>query len=180
MLKQLDHSWCRTLYDALASKLVLYGRSLGLTPAEAEDVLHDTFAALLRLQEVPLEPERYGRRAYRNRALNLRRSWLRRLSLDLHARCWFEPSPDEDPREARAMRELAHLPAAQREAVVLRIWHGCTFKEIGELTGVSQHTAAGRYRYGLSRLRQELEGLEDEPQGCSGAAVGWLDAPTPI
>ena len=45
----------------------------------------------------------------------------------------------------------------QREVIVLKIWHDCTFEEIGELLEISPNTAAGRYRYGLQKLKFRLE-----------------------
>jgi len=170
-----DNSWCRALYDTMGARLLLYGRGLGLSHAESEDVLHDTFGVLLRLARAPREPERYCRRAFRNRALNVRRGWLRRWAREWYSRSWFEVSPRDDARERQAMRQLTRLPEEQREAVVLRIWHHCSFKEIGELTGVSMHTAAGRYRYGISRLRHVMEGMNDEEHERSGSQAGWLD-----
>jgi hypothetical protein len=43
-----DNGWCEQLYEDQAAKLILYGRALGLSHAEAEDVLQETFIALLR------------------------------------------------------------------------------------------------------------------------------------
>ena len=45
--------WREELYDAKAAELIIYGRALGLTHGEAEDVLQETFVALLRLQVLP-------------------------------------------------------------------------------------------------------------------------------
>ena len=41
----------------------------------------------------------------------------------------------------------------QREVIVLKIWHRCTFEEIGGLLEISPNTAAGRYRYGLQKIK---------------------------
>ena len=56
------------------------------------------------------------------------------------------------------MRGLAALPQDQREVIVLKIWHKHTFEEIGGLLDISPNTAAGRYRYGLQKLRMFLKG----------------------
>ncbi len=45
------------LYDAQAAPLILYGRALGLSHAVAEDVLHETFRALLELGAAPARLE---------------------------------------------------------------------------------------------------------------------------
>jgi RNA polymerase sigma-70 factor (ECF subfamily) len=60
------------------------------------------------------------------------------------------------------MECLASLPTEQREVIVLKIWHDLTFERIGELVGVSPNTVAGRYRYGLRRIRTCLEGMTYE------------------
>jgi hypothetical protein len=44
--EQLKVHWCERLYEAKATELILYGRALGLSHGEAEDVLHETFAEL--------------------------------------------------------------------------------------------------------------------------------------
>lgn len=170
--------WQRALYEARAAGLLLYGRSLGLGHGEAEDVLHDTFAALLALPAPPDAPERYCLRAYRNRALNLRRSLWRRLAAELECRRWFESAPDETPLERAAMKCLAQLPVEQREVIVLKIWHGHTFEAVAGLTGCLPNTAASRYRYGLEKLRACLKGTEHEPEPGNPAAI--LEAATPL
>lgn len=168
------------LYQAQAAKLLLYGRALGLSHGEAEDVLHEVFVGLLKLTEWPQNPENYLVRAIRNRALNLRRSFLRRLARELESQRWFDPNPDESDSERAAMRCLEHLPTDQREVIVLKIWHQRTFEEIGELLGLSPNTAAGRYRYGLQKIRTCLlqVGIPDshELNRSLDEASGLLDA----
>ena len=85
--------------------------------------------------------------------LNYRRSFLRRLSREFASARWFDPSPGETPAERAAMRCLEGLPPDQREVIVLKIWHGHTFEEIASLLDLSPNTAAGRYRYGMNKLR---------------------------
>lgn len=145
--------WCEALYEVQASVLLLYGRALGLSHAEAEDVLHEVFQALLGLSEPPDSPHRYVVRAYRHRAINRHRSLWRRLSNEIHAQRWFDSTGETDESERRAMNCLATISAEQREVIVLKFWHDHTFEEIGTLLGISPHTAAGRYRYGLNKLR---------------------------
>lgn len=154
--------WCEALYQAKAAELILYGRALGLGHGEAEDVLQETFLALMQMPQRPLEPEHYCVRSFRNRALNHRRSLWRRLTRELESIRWFEKSPGESEAERAAMNCLAELPVEQREAIVLKIWHHFTFEEIGRLLGISPNTAAGRYRYGLQKLKLRLEAVAYE------------------
>jgi RNA polymerase sigma-70 factor (ECF subfamily) len=168
--------WSQKLYETKAAGLVLYGRALGLSHAEAEDVLHETFAALLQLPGCPAQPEHYCTRSFRNRAMNYRRSLWRRLTRELESRRWFEQATDESPAERAAMQSLADLPVEQREVIVLKIWHERTFEEIGELLDISPNTAAGRYRYGLQKLKLRLEGedYERERDELSGKPIALL------
>jgi DNA-directed RNA polymerase specialized sigma24 family protein len=45
--------WCENLYRAKASGLILYGLALGLSHGEAEDVLQETFVALINAWTPP-------------------------------------------------------------------------------------------------------------------------------
>lgn len=159
---------------------MLYGRALGLGHGEAEDVLQETFLALLQMAQPPADPERYCLRSFRNRALNHRRSFWRRILRELESRRWFERRPGETAAERAAMRCLAELPMPQREVIVLKIWHQHTFEEIGALLGVSPNTAAGRYRYGLEKLRAGMKGECYEPHESVGNTISFLDAASPV
>lgn len=172
--------WREALYDAKATELILYGRALGLSHGEAEDVLQETFLALMQKPAPPREPEHYCLRSFRNRALNYKRSLWRRLTRELESHRWFEKSPDESPAERAAMRCLAGLPLEQREAVVLKIWNRYTFEEIGGLLGISPNTASGRYRYGLQKIKNQLEGLAYERDGFTGDPLAFLASATAV
>ena len=168
--------WCQELYESHAPQILLYGRALGLSHCEAEDVLQETFVALMRKDESPNEPLHYCLRSFRNRVLNYRRSLWRRLTRELESSRWFEPSESESPQERAAMRCLAKLPAEQREVIVLKIWHEYTFEQIGELLEASPNTVAGRYRYGLQKLRAHLSKNEYEKLEPNRDATAFLEA----
>jgi len=171
-----EQHWCEALYDVKAAELILYGRALGLGHSEAEDVLQETFVALMRLAGPPAKLEHYCVRSYRNRALNHRRSLWRRLTREWESLRWFEKSPGELPAERRAMSALATLPIEQREVIVLKVWHGCTFEEIGGLQEISPNTAAGRYRYGLQKLKEQIKGVVYERDELERETTGFLAA----
>ena len=54
-------------------------------------------------------------------------------------------------------RLVERLSAEQKEVVILRHYHGLSFKEIAEKTGVSINTSLGRMRYALINLRKMIE-----------------------
>jgi RNA polymerase sigma-70 factor (ECF subfamily) len=172
--------WCEALYEAKAADLILYGRALGLSHSEAEDVLQETFVALMQRAEEPELPEHYCLRAFRNRALNYRRSLWRRLAREFESHRWFERSEEESPLEREAMRCLTGLPIEQREVIVLKIWHEHTFEEIGDLLGISPNTAAGRYRYGLQKLKSCLKGAAYESNERIGDTIAYVGATPPL
>ena len=188
-----EHSnWLERFYDAKASGLILYGRALGLGHGEAEDVLQETFLALMQSPDLPREPENYCVRSFRNRALNYKRSLWRRLAREVLAdgQHWFEKSPDEAEQSLQtdAVRRLAELPQEQREVIVLKIWNQFTFEEIGGLLEISPNTAAGRYRYGLQKMKLKLaadalwrsgapqEGVVYERDGFTGEPIAFAAA----
>ncbi len=172
--------WCESLYEAKASQLVLYGRALGLSHSEAEDVLQETFMAFLQQDTPPEKPEHYCLRSFRNRALNYRRGLWRRLTRELEAHRWFERAEGETAQEQAAMRCLARLPREQREVIVLKIWHQHTFEMIGELLETSPNTVAGRYRYGLQKLKAHLKVQDYERFESTREPFAFLDTAPPV
>ena len=180
MTGRAQPGWCESLYEAKASELILYGRALGLSHSEAEDVLQETFVALLRLAEAPARPEHYCVRAFRNRALNYRRSLWRRLAREWESLRWFEHNSSETAEERHAMIALGELPQEQREVIVLKIWHEYTFEEIAGLLAISPNTAAGRYRYGLQKLRNSMKGAMYERIERTGNAIAFVGAAPPF
>jgi RNA polymerase sigma-70 factor (ECF subfamily) len=172
--------WCQGLYETQAAPLILYGRALGLSHCEAEDVLHETFLALMQQVVAPDQPSHYCLRSFRNRALNYRRSLWRRLTRELESQRWFERADGETPQERAAMRGLARLPREQREVIVLKLWHDHTFEEIGALLELSPNTVAGRYRYGLQKLRTYLKTEDYEQTESSREPIAVLATALPL
>ncbi len=178
-----QRGWCEALYQHKASELILYGRALGLSHAESEDVVQETFVHLMQRLDSPEKPEHYCVRSFRNRALNYRRSLWRRLTRELESKRWFERASSESPLEREAMQALATLPREQREVIVLKIWHEYTFEEIGRLLEISPNTAAGRYRYGIQKLKLCLKGASYEREQRDervGNPLAFLGATPPL
>jgi RNA polymerase sigma factor (sigma-70 family) len=63
-----------------------------------------------------------------------------------------------DERVAAALRRaLSHLPAPQREVVVLKLLRGVAFAEIGRIVGASEEAVRMRFSRALRAIRADLE-----------------------
>ena len=152
------------LFDRFGSRL--YGVALSMLGSreDAEDAVQELFVGLVRwrsrLAEVDdLEGYLFVclRHAVARRATRRGRqpqSWdpvqLGELVAD---RRGAPPAGDVE----RLERALQGLPAAQREAIALKIEGSLTFAQIGRVLDISPNTAASRYRYALGRLRAAME-----------------------
>ncbi len=70
----------------------------------------------------------------------------------------IEPQFDwENETQSALAAAVGSLPHDQREVLVLKIWNELTFNEIAGALGISQNTAASRYRYALANLKKSLQ-----------------------
>jgi len=68
------------------------------------------------------------------------------------------PAGDGDPDATEALgAALARLAPERREVVGLKVHHGLTFVQIGEVLAIPPDTAASRYRRALEDLRRLME-----------------------
>jgi len=75
---------------------------------------------------------------------------------------------------------IDELPEVQRMAIVLRRYDDISYEEIGEILEISPNTVAGRYRYGLEKLRACLRQENYERLESHREDFGVLDAPASI
>ncbi len=61
----------------------------------------------------------------------------------------------------RISAAIDELPTDQREVFVLRQVQNLSFKEIGDITGVSENTVKSRMRYALERLQRALADYQE-------------------
>ena len=52
---------------------------------------------------------------------------------------------------------IEELPESQKEVLRMRFFQDMSFREIGDMTGVSINTALGRMRYAVINLRKMIE-----------------------
>jgi RNA polymerase sigma-70 factor, ECF subfamily len=62
----------------------------------------------------------------------------------------------QEERALQLAEALDRLPAAQREALVMQNWQGCTLAEIAESMGRTRAAVAGLLKRGLQQLREQL------------------------
>jgi RNA polymerase sigma-70 factor (ECF subfamily) len=145
------------LYDRCGARLYRYALLMLADPPAAEDAVQEAFCRLAPV--IRKDPEAvtvaYAAAVVRNECYTIlrkrRRSGGREGAL-------LEPASPEATAEERLILEqaLAGLPVEQREVIYLKVFEGMTFREIGELCGVSVNTAASRHRYALAALRRAL------------------------
>jgi RNA polymerase sigma-70 factor (ECF subfamily) len=93
-------------------------------------------------------------RAVRNATFNQIRDRSRETELD---DLWLEGPRGTFHTTIELQSALGQLPEEQREVVVLHIWGQLNFEEVGAALEISPNTAASRYRYGLSKLREQFQ-----------------------
>jgi RNA polymerase sigma-70 factor (ECF subfamily) len=164
----------REWLETYGPKLLLFARQQTRSHEDAEDVFQDAIVKLIekiRHDEFVGGPEAWQPYLY---------TTIRRLSIDLsrrddrrkrredfigtddeaiHAEAfhpWFESESSDDETRVQLEEKLKELPEKFAEVVLMKIWGERTFAEIGEILGISQNTAASRYRYGLEALKKSL------------------------
>lgn len=154
----------RDWLERLGPALVLFARQWAESHADAEDVVQDAFVRFWRHgRHRARDPRAYLFASVRRSALDRRRGDRRRRRREAAA---ARPEPMFDAAAGRAERReaveaaLCRLPTEQREVVVMKIWGGLTFRQIGAVLDVSPNTAASRYRYALAALRGALDSEE--------------------
>ncbi len=136
------------IYHRHVRPLLAYARTLTRDDALSEDLVQDAFLRILRhdANRIVASLKAFLYTSIRNAAIDRTRRLKVRHGHESPPRCVHSPGPDF------ILDAIDLLPAEQREAVILRVYSGMTFEEIGELLGVPLQTAASRYRYALEKL----------------------------
>ena len=160
---QAHEDW-RKLWRDYGPRLLLFARQQTPHLADAEDLVQEAFV-------------RYWRAREKDSTLTpgLMFTMVRRIAID-HARrnggrvrreiaagmpeesaaVWFADPVETQERREMLEEALRSLPQTQREVLVLKIWGGLTFEQVGDTLDIPANTAASRYRYALGQLRQTL------------------------
>ena len=156
-------------------KLLLFARQQTRSQQDAEDVMQDALVKLIDkiqsgdfvggMQAWP--PYLYT--AIRRLAIDLGRRDDRRKRREDSVRDdteaiaydgsdpWFDTDSSDDEIRTQLEAKLKEVPSKFAEVIIMKIWGERTFSEIGEILGISQNTAASRYRYGIEALKKSLD-----------------------
>lgn len=154
------------LYDEYGDSMYRYLATKLGSAGDAEDVLQEVFCRLVRYRtrlRFVRKPRAFVFRVARNEANRFLRARiqndgaLRSIGTSPDAFLSAYAGPDA-PTERLVAEALAQLPGDQREAVVLKVFEGLTFREIAAVCREPAPTVASRYRYGVEKLHGFLEG----------------------
>jgi RNA polymerase sigma-70 factor (ECF subfamily) len=152
-------SW-KTSFSELVPGLLLFARQWVRSGADAEDIVQEAFIKFWRRNH-NIDNRALLYATVRSIALDLIRRDSRRARRETEAYVEAEQAVEPQFDIANESQRLVggavdRLPHEQREVLVMKIWNDLTFAEIAEALGISQNTAASRYRYALAALKKDL------------------------
>jgi RNA polymerase sigma factor (sigma-70 family) len=157
----VSHENWRNCFSEVAPGLLLFARQWVQSAADAEDIVQEAFVKFWRRKhDIDNRGMLYA--AVRSLALDFIRRDARRARREATALAEAESAVEpqfelEDDTQSTLAAAVESLSCDQREVLVLKIWNDFTFSEIAEALGISQNTAASRYRYALSNLKKTLQ-----------------------
>jgi RNA polymerase sigma-70 factor (ECF subfamily) len=159
-MPEAGDDWANWL-DRHGPALVLFARAWVPSRADAEDVIQEAFVRFWRARHRADDPTAYLFACVKRCALNWVRARGRRDRREAAAarpesESLFDGPVEQAERRAAVAAALDALPAAQREVLVMKIWGGLTFPQVAAVLGIPPDTAASRFRYALSKLRELL------------------------
>src|SRR6059036_2015346 len=161
MQNLVSHEDWKSCFSEVAPGLLLFARQWVQSAADAEDVVQEAFVKFWR-RNYNIENRALLYAAVRSIALDFIRRDRRRARREASAFAEAEPAMEpqfewEDETQSALAAAVGSLPHDQREVLVLKIWNELTFSEIAGALGISQNTAASRYRYALANLKKSLQ-----------------------
>lgn len=157
----------RRIYEKYLNYLLSVAMAFLNDAPAAEDIVHDVFVALA---QSPGTFRLHGSLkdflaiCVANRARDRLRQGKRqahRLAVQVGPEPQSERAEDTlvcDERTKQIYEALARLPDEQRETIVLRIKAEMKFRQIAEIQNVSYVAVQARYRRGIDKLREILDG----------------------
>jgi RNA polymerase sigma factor (sigma-70 family) len=156
-----SHENWKSCFSEIGPGLLLFARQWTRSAADAEDIVQEAFVKFWRRNhQINNRALLYA--TVRSIALDFIRRDKRRARRE--ATVFAEADPTIEPQfewadegQSALAAAVNCLPHDQREVLVLKIWNDLTFSEIAGALGISQNTAASRYRYALAHLKKSLQ-----------------------
>ena len=128
----------------------------------AEDLTQDVFLKLYKNLKNFRYESNFSTYLYRINS-NTANSWITRnkwkgmLHLEQIAEEGkYDQKNDFEWTRQELWEEIAKLPKKQRKVVILRVTDGLSYRDISEITGMSEGTAKVNFHHGLKRLKEKL------------------------
>ena len=157
----VSHEDWKSCFSEIGPGLLLFARQWARTAADAEDIVQEAFVKFWRRNH-KINNRALLYATVRSIALDFIRRDKRRARREATVFAEADPTVEpqfawEDEAQSALAAAVSCLPHDQREVLVLKIWNELTFNEIGDALGISQNTAASRYRYALATLKKNLQ-----------------------
>jgi RNA polymerase sigma-70 factor (ECF subfamily) len=153
------------IYEKYRDTLLTVAMSLSADPELAQDVVQDVFVKFVEsLDGFELRGRLKGYLAtcVANRARDRLRQMARDNCVEQDGRDMSQGRPldlaVQNEQLQRLAKALSQLPYEQREVIALKVHGGLSFRAIARQRGIRLGTVQSRYRYGLDRLRAQLNG----------------------
>lgn len=154
--------WAR-FYLAQRGRLTAYAVALTGNVAAAADLLQDALVRMVSERRPVASPLPYFLKCLRNLALDRRRQMRRATELPDDVAAFLDCDAVVNRELADQVRvALQRLPGNYREAIVLKIYCGLTFREVADVLGAPPGTVASDYRRGLAELKTLLAEVVDD------------------
>jgi RNA polymerase sigma-70 factor (ECF subfamily) len=156
-----SHEDWKNCFSEIGPGLLLFARQWTRSAADAEDIVQEAFVKFWRRNhQINNRALLYA--TVRSIALDFIRRDKRRARREATAFAEVDSTVEpefewEDEAQSALAAAISCLPHDQREVLVLKIWGELTFSEIAGALGISQNTAASRYRYALANLKKSLQ-----------------------
>lgn len=145
-----------TLFRTYYRPLCLYALHYLGDADTAEDVVQESFTALLRQENPVANARAWLYSAVRNRSIDLLRKAGKTepLPSDLEGPISDEEAAERSALEARLWTAVDALPEMRRECLLLAKRDGLSYKEIADELNLSEHTVRNHISRALETLRK--------------------------
>ncbi len=158
-----SHAAMQQAYQQYSGELYRYALMILADHSDAEDAVQQTFTKIMKTgKQHQIESYNgYLRTAVRNECYEIirKRERLDGLANVLPSQPLLEKidnGPPDEEQHVSIEKAIRLLPPEQREVLHMKIYEDRTFQEIAGLLGISQNTAASRYRYAMDKLREVI------------------------